>query len=193
MPRDWVPGTSAPWVTREIEDELERLWSARVPLRDIIARMSHMAGQPVTKGQVMGKVQRMGLPTRKNEQRKPDVKRRPPRRIFAPPLPALPSEKAPLEARIVEAKARAVVILPFPVMPEPIATRRAPSARTCEWIEGDARPWPKCGAPAAIVDERIYSWCEHHCRRVFMHWRGAHASLPGRGREGLMRVPEAAD
>jgi len=61
--------------------------------------------------------------------------------------------------------------VPISRSPPPVVMPHMPSTGACQWIEGDYQRHRQprwCGEPAAAG----YSWCDAHCRRVYVGWLG---------------------
>jgi hypothetical protein len=52
--------------------------------------------------------------------------------------------------------------------PEPTVRKVRQSNRQCEWLVGD-KPFKRCSDRAVFG----YPYCEAHCRRAYVNWRGA--------------------
>lgn len=124
---------NCPWPERD--DQLRALWATTASSAQIGERMS------LTKGQVIGRARRIGLPARSSPIARPSgpsTLPRPLRRIAGNAAPVLEPAKAP-----------------------PPAPRRIPVAapKTCQWIASAGRPWVFCSERAMAGS----SYCrEHH-------------------------------
>jgi len=148
MPKlsDWSP---------EAEELLRQLWAdTALSATQIGQRMRR------SRGSVLGKADRLGLPSRGNpvavaawrNARQARAAR------MATTAPAAPERPVAEEAPRREAQRAA----PWARSHEPI---HYPAELTCQWISGDPRTdgWAFCGADR--VPHRPY--CEAHCRRAF--------------------------
>jgi GcrA cell cycle regulator len=137
--------------------DIEALWAEGLSASQIGLRIG------ITKNAVIGRVHRMGLPSR-------------PSPLGAQGAAALRLAGRPLVVRHVPvvdgatlpplASAVAVRKTPKPEPAPPVAPPkpRRDEARGCQWIEGSGSPWQRCGAPVW----RYSSWCEEHYRRVYV-------------------------
>jgi hypothetical protein len=128
------------------------LWDEGLTTPEIAARL----GQGCTKHAVVGLAHRHRWPPRAS----PIIRNG----VRPEPVPRVPvkvhTSKAVPPARI-KTGCRPVPTPPAPPRSPPV--KPVGLIRTCQWIEGNARPYAMCGAPTRLGEV----WCEHHHRTVF--------------------------
>lgn len=131
-------------------DRLRQLWAEGLTGRRIAEIINAEFRLGVTRNSVIGRVHRLGLPSRQSPIKAPPPgwKKKDPRRLPRKPSGVSASKTAP-------------------AMPEKPAPAPAPkidrSGRTCQWIEGEPRLRQFCGQPC----QEGSSYCPGHHTRVY--------------------------
>jgi GcrA cell cycle regulator len=128
--------------------DIEALWAEGLSASQIGLRMG------ITKNAVIGRVHRMGLPSRQS----------PLGAQGAAALRHVPVVDGATLPPLASAVAARKTPKPEPAPPVAPPKPRRDEARGCQWIEGSGSPWQRCGAPVW----RHSAWCEEHYRRVYV-------------------------
>lgn len=139
---------------------LRRLWITGASGGKIAAEIARETGFRPTANAVIGKVHRLGLPSRKSPikrgkptrlPRKPSdisvTKTRDPRRL----------DTAPQAGRETDRRAE------LPARPEAASAPVLRPGSECQWLTGERPDWVKCGKPC----EHGFDWCPEHRARVY--------------------------
>jgi GcrA cell cycle regulator len=119
----------------------------------------------VTRNAVIGKCRRLKLQIKTRKSNGGVGKPRPSRTKAAIAARALPAGPVTLPPLTSDSIVLPVVMTPRkkPERPTPTITKRR-----CEWLDGH-KPFKRCCDRAVFG----YPYCEAHCRRAYINWRGA--------------------
>jgi GcrA cell cycle regulator len=160
-------GRLPPWPAED-RAKLELLWAEGLSSGVIAETLGR------SRNAVVGMKARLGLSPRPSPIRhhdgSPPPQRQPSRVPTLPPL-NIAAPAAPRQTPVACLRADET-LTPDAVETPPEAAGLSASARTCQWVNSDRRPWAFCGCPA----RRGTAWCEAHYRCVYSSHR--HEALP---------------
>lgn len=119
--------------TDALDETLRQLWAEGLTIRAIGKIIDR------SRNSVVGRAHRLGLPGRGSPINPPRTAPLPPPRVRGPTLDVVPQTVARVLARVYSAP------------------------RSCQWLDGDEKPWVQCTAPTVPG----HSYCLPHCRRAY--------------------------